>query len=599
LKISSFFIINFLFVYVLCTAQTIPSQRLTDWKQAGCRLSNDIYSDSVNVMDFGAMGNGIANDYPAFAAAISSLNGQAGMVYAPAGIYKLNQTLHLPDSLLLKGAGAEDTEIHINTGENAHGIMISGNYAGNFTTVTGGFYRNSLVLLLQDSGLYTPGDYAEFLQDGTAYMTSTWAMDDLGQIIQIDSVSGFQIFLSMPLRMNYQAQFNPRIRKINPRKAVAIHCLKIVSLNPTSSQTSNIALRYASDCEVKGVMSTYCNFSHIEVNKSSHITVKQSYFRHGHSYGSGGKAYGICLQETSGDCLAENNIFDHLRHSILLQSGANGNVINYNYSRDPFWTGVALPSNSAGDMVLHGNYPYLNLFEGNICQHIVIDDSHGKNGPFNTFFRNRAELYGIFMNNAPATDSVNFVGNEVTNTGFLLGLYALQGNGHFQYGNNIKGTVTPSGTHNLNDTTYYYASVPAFWNISPPFPPIGLPSPINAHSNPARERYMSGTNLTPCTQTVITDATTPEVSDSIASFKILSHRAAGGFIDISIYSDNTEGITVFLYDLNGRLLIPEMHFIPVKGINTIRIPVHQTSSFRLLLLTAVQGNAFQHQKVTY
>src|SRR5690606_35679977 len=153
----------------------------------------------------------------------------------------------------------------------------------------------------------------------------------------------------------------------------------------------------------------------------------------GFSYGSGGKAYGVCLQFGTGDCIVENNYFNHLRHSILMQAGVNGNAIGYNYSVDPYWTDVSLPANSAGDIVFHGNYPYMNLVEGNNCQHIVIDDSHGKNGPYNTLLRNRSDLYGLFMNSNPATDSVNFIGNEVTNTGFLLGLYILSGNGHFTF----------------------------------------------------------------------------------------------------------------------------------------------------------------------
>ena len=68
--------------------------------------------------------------------------------------------------------------------------------------------------------------------------------------------------------------------------------------------------------------------------------------------------------------------------------------------KDPFWTGTVLPSDAAGDLVLHGNYPYANLFEGNILQNLVVDDSHGLNGPYNTFFRNRADNYGIVMSNA-------------------------------------------------------------------------------------------------------------------------------------------------------------------------------------------------------
>ena len=33
--------------------------------------------------------------------------------------------------------------------------------------------------------------------------------------------------------------------------------------------------------------------------------------------------------------LAEDNIFDSLRHAMMVQTGANGNVFGYNYSANP------------------------------------------------------------------------------------------------------------------------------------------------------------------------------------------------------------------------------------------------------------------------
>ena len=91
------------------------------------------------------------------------------------------------------------------------------------------------------------------------------------------------------------------------------------------------------------------------------------------------------LHFTTNECLVEDNIFNHLRHSMILQAGANGNIFSYNYSYDPYWTGVFFPANSAGEIVLHGNWPYANLFEGNDVGNIVIDNSHDANGPHNTF----------------------------------------------------------------------------------------------------------------------------------------------------------------------------------------------------------------------
>ncbi len=495
-------VISFLLA-VSAGSQIIPENRRVYWDNAGTDFDFSVPVPLVNVKNYGALGNGNTNDYASMLLAINALNGIRGIVFLPPGNYLLSSTLNLPDSVSLMGSGAALTTISSTVGENKHIISVGGSATTDFIDVSAGFFKNSLQLTLANPGSFFPGDCVEIIQDGHLHMTSGWAMNTLGQILVIDSVDGLQIYLREPLRMNYTESLHPRIRKIFPRTAVSIGCMKLERLVATTSQTSNIAFTFAYNCLVEGVESNLCNFSHIDISKSTNITVRNSYFHHGHSYGSGGKAYGVCIQATSGSCLIENNIFRQLRHSMLLQAGSNGNVFACNYSLSPYWTDVALPSNSAGDIVLHGNYPYLNLFEGNIVQQIVIDDSHGKNGHHNTFFRNRAELYGIFMNNNPPTDSVNFVGNEVTNNGFFMGLYLLYGVNHFQYGNNIRGTIQPAGTGTLTDTSYFYEQNPSFWNFSEPFPPIGPPSAINAYTIPAKARYLSGNNVAFCPEIIL------------------------------------------------------------------------------------------------
>jgi len=564
---------------------------MVDWRGAGNHFDFTSITDSVNVTDFGAVGDGITDNYSAIDSAIYSLYEKPGIVYFPAGTYLINNTLNLPDSIILKGSGAESTILKFNSGENNNSINISGSASGIFKSIISGYQKNSTQLTLDDSLIFTKGDLAEIIQDGTLQMTSSWAMECLGQIIKIDSVSGYNIFLSSPLRMGYLDTLNPRIRKIIPKTAVSVQCLKIERLDSTSSQTSNIFFNYAYNCEVLGVEGYMCNFAQIEINKSSNISVRNSFIHHAFSYGDGGKGYGVCVHATSGECLTENNIFVHLRHSMLLQSGANGNVFAYNYSKEPYWTDVSLPSNAAGDIVLHGNYPYANLFEGNICQHIVIDDSHGKNGPFNTYLRNRSELYGIFMNNAPATDSLNFVGNEVTNTGFLMGLYVLMGVGHFQYGNNIKGTITPSGTSSLNDTSYFYHGQPHFWNVYQNYPPIGTPNAFNTLINPAKSRYLSGTELATCTDTSFVTSVSPTLTEIKNSFEIISYSYSStknGF-DVTINFPITDRADIVIYNTLG-VVIDRLEYNPNAGKNVLFIPLKNKISGSMVYVTFIQSN---------
>jgi hypothetical protein len=147
-----------------------------------------------------------------------------------------------------------------------------------------------------------------------------------------------------------------------------------------------------------------------------------------------------------------------------------------------------------GDISLHGHYAFANLFEGNIVQNIIIDHAWGPSGPYNTFFRNRAENYGIiFTNGDPTfTDSQHIIGNDVIYNGlfFVGGPYDITGTGHIEHGNNIDGTIEPPGTDTLTDTSYYLTAEPQFWNIDDTWPSLGIPNLLGAGTNPARERYL-------------------------------------------------------------------------------------------------------------
>ncbi len=594
-----FLILIFSFYGTLTFPQVTPYYRAIDWTIAGARYDFPDTQTFLNVIDFGAVGNGIDDDFNAISSAINSLNGFSGTLYFPPGTYLLHSPLVLTDSVRIKGSSSEVTSLVSTVGENQHIISVSGNSVGSFIEVYEGYEKNSLQLTLSETNVFEDGDIAELIQEGEMHMTSDWAMNSLGQIIIIDSVSENTIFIKDPIRMDYLEELNPRIRKITPIKAVSIECIKIKRETETASQTANINFNFAYNSRVLGVESELCNFAHIRITKSTNITIKNSYFYSGHDYGGGGKAYGIAVQATTGACLIENNIFQDLRHSMLLQSGANANVFAYNYSIEPYWTGVSLPSNSAGDMVLHGNYPYLNLFEGNIAQNIVIDDSHGINGHHNTFLRNRAELYGIFMNFDPPTDSVNFIGNEITNEGFMLGLYYLNGINHFEYGNNVKGNIIPSGTDNLTDISYYYQSQPDFWFLQYDFPSIGPPNPINNYSIPAKERFVSGQNLAYCNEIPVTipNKNISKKDNEIISIESYDYDNFKNGFEITVFSKKQNHIEITCHDILGRNVFNTV-IVPTQNVNSVFIPISgKGKTSEIFILNVVQGQNTTSKKM--
>jgi len=479
-------LIYFLIVFIPNFAQ-IPGYKLTNWQYAG--NINPIYNlkNKVTLESFGGKALANFNNDTAIVKAINFLktNG-GGTVLFGNGIYTFNQTIVLADSITLKG-NSSNTTLQFNLAGKAKNCI---NVYGSISTLKSKFLlakRGAYTLQLFDGKLPLKNNIIQLFQNDSALAFSTWAYSAIGQLCKVQSVDTFNnsFLLLSPLRLSFKQAINTYFKILNPIQNVSIECMKIERLDTTSTQTHNINFNYAFNCRVKGVETINCNFGHIVFENSLHNEVTQSYIHHAFAYGGGGQGYGVVMQATSSDNKVENNIFERLRHSNLMQAGANGNVVAYNYSTDPFWSDNAL-TNAAGDMVCHGNYAHSNLFEGNICQNIVVDNSHGKNGPYNTFFRNRAELYGLISN---AQDSQNYIANEITNTAFFMGQFFVGGVGNFALKNNIKGALQSSSL-NVSEPSLYLNSKPNFLNSNNAFPAFGFPTVYNTNFIASKTRYL-------------------------------------------------------------------------------------------------------------
>ena len=488
--------INSLLFLLICVSgfsQTLPLSRSVDWTLAGLRDTTTNGFIEIDMQAQGVVGNGTTPNDSIVENVLLSITNSGAILNFPSGNFLFDNTINVPNNIIIRGEGAEVTSFTMDLGGTGHSFRIQGQAINSDTTSIINFSaKDSDFVIVSDPNIFSAGDWIQIVQYDSDLVTSWWAENTVGQIVKVKTISNNKIVLESPLRMDYDTTRSPYILKVIPAENVGIECLKIHRIDNTApQQSSNVFFSYAVNCWVRGIESENCTFSHIQANRSSNLHFSKSYFHHGFEYGGGGLAYGVMLQATSNECLVENNIFEHLRHSMIVQSGANGNVFSYNYSFDPYWEST--PTNSSGDLVLHGNFVYANLFEQNICQNIVIDNSHGPNGPYNTMFRNRAEGYGIFFssNNSPYQ---NFLGNEIPNTSFPYNIfnYTIQGTGHFIHGNNNKGTIHPAGTSTLMDASYAYIQKVDFIPTAQ-WAGIGTPNIIGSASIPAYERYNTET----------------------------------------------------------------------------------------------------------
>jgi hypothetical protein len=143
---------------------------------------------------------------------------------------------------------------------------------------------------------------------------------------------------------------------------------------------------------------------------------------------------GVGMGQHVTDCLIENNIFKHLRHAMLVQVGACGNVFGYNYSIETQSEGQWVPC----DISLHGHFPFMNLFESNTVQKIDVSDYWGPVGPGNTFLRNRVEAYGFRIRDH--SHFQNVVGNELLDEAQEIAIHSSV-NGTYVQGNYVNNAV--------------------------------------------------------------------------------------------------------------------------------------------------------------
>jgi len=551
--------------HLISFGQAIPKTYKVDWSKAGLQ-TEIIYDTTISLTQFGGIGDGFARNDSAMALALDYAKGKNANIYIPPGTWNFSSTITLPDSVGISGAGRDTTILRFDHNQEAHSFAIQGNALNSTKT----FFQDSTkkgdaFISIVNTSAFSVGDIVRLVDLDTAKIFSSWANGTSGQFLTIKSVDSSRLFFNETIRRNYSMVDQPFVVKINPRRNVKLEKFKMIRLDTAINKQSNFYIRYAYNCAMHCIESENVNFAHFEIRESKNILLEGNYIHHAFNYGGGGRAYGIALEFGSSDVLLTNNILHRLRHSILIQAGANGNVISYNYSFDPFWSGTGLPDTSAGDIVFHGNYPYANLVEGNICQNLVTDISHGLNGPWNMSFRNRAELYGIFTFAPPSPDSQAYVGNEINNPSSALGWFYLLGDDHLVQGNNVKGAPEPAGSRVVLESSLYLNTPPIFNDTTDTWPPFGYPNEGFQNENEAYWRYHHRAP-TPCDEAKIIPIEPTSVQNVENQFLVYPNPAN---THVNIEFSQNEMRYVRIRHINGQII---QHFNRTRTLDIVNLP---------------------------
>lgn len=161
-----------------CAAQLMANElgKLTNIVATGSTFSRSLanrFADSFSIKDFGAIGDGVANDTAALQAAINAIPTIGGSLYIPAGRYKITSTINITNKTVsIYGDGSGQTVGATDGSVIAfHSLGTSNGVV--FDNVDGAYMRD--IAIVADSSTRPTGGYLVVYQ-GTSggYYHSDW-----------------------------------------------------------------------------------------------------------------------------------------------------------------------------------------------------------------------------------------------------------------------------------------------------------------------------------------------------------------------------------------------------------------------------------------
>lgn len=383
------------------TLDALPEERTIDWTNAGIAHipERPVYSNVVD--DYGALPNDGIDDRAAIQAALDECPPNSS-VYIPEGIFDINGSLNIPSRITLTGAGSNLTTLRsigaaqalINFGNKSPSYdptgysfdILSGSTRGS-NTIAVATNSNQLNVSPGDLLVISEQNDTRFVSNRGSSGLATWVdgwntggMRSRGQIVEVTNAEGNELSFTPALYSDYS--LTPWASRLEPGCVESgIEKLKIFATN--SGTMRNVRMLKAKRCWVYDCEFDFTDGDHISIEWSFQCEVRRNFIHDAFIHTSGTYDSQVGLKFKSSACLIVDNIFYRMHSAVILQWGAAGNVVAYNYSSGHYDYTTTLSSSLMMDIVAnHGAHPQYNLIEGNICQRLVADyfwgtSSHG------------------------------------------------------------------------------------------------------------------------------------------------------------------------------------------------------------------------------
>ena len=398
LSIYSAFIFSGVFAQQI--SSPIPSNRVIDWTHSGIPGGIPNRTTVYATINASTYGNGAQDATAGIQNALNACTANQ-VVALSAGTFRIDTKLVVPNDVTLRGAGPQQTILDGHG--NSKSMIVFGLEAELWNPplipITNGLNVSSTSLTLSDASTVNVGDLLAVSQENDpAFVTNVgvggacgWCDEGfngsrtMGQMVEVISKNGNTVGIGSPgLYFNYTSSLNPAVSVLAPgAKNAGVEDLQVYMNN--TGYTTNFLMEGSMYCWIKNVESNYCDGDHARIFFSFRCEIRDSYFHDAFVHGPGGTDSDIFLANRTSGTLIENNQMRRMHASIMINWGASGNVMAYNFSDGNF---KEFAQNCMmTDMTFHGAHPMFNLWEGNVAISFTPDSYWGSSS-HNTAFRN-------------------------------------------------------------------------------------------------------------------------------------------------------------------------------------------------------------------
>ena len=261
----------------------------------------------INVLDFGAVGDGVANDTDAFENAIAAVATTGQTLYVPAGTYKLTREIATTGDLHIVGDG-DSTVLDFSgtvTGSTGKALSVSGSFTA-LPDLSTNASRNDQSLVFASAPLLVPSNVF-VIYNPTDYSYSGFRpVYRAGEWLEVDGISGSTVSLTNALYDNYVAAAVD-LYKLNSR-TVSLRNFRIIGTTVESLITISLCNKPLVE-NVSGYLENNSIVSFDRCYKASAINLNLF------NKGDGGDDYGLSISNSQDVEVIGGNYYAR-RHAI-------------------------------------------------------------------------------------------------------------------------------------------------------------------------------------------------------------------------------------------------------------------------------------------